>query len=258
MPELPEAETIVRSLRPLLEGRTIRNAEFLARRVSKDSPEALTALRIQSVSRYGKQIVFQFHTGQALLIKLGMTGALLATSDVTPYTRAIFMLDNGATLAFHDIRQFGSLTLLPAHPQHLGPDPLEISAAEFHQRLKSHKTQAKRLLLDQSFLRGIGNIYADEALFRAGIHPKARTNRFSVQRSAMLHAAIREVLEDAIAHRGSSISDYVDASGAKGSFQLRHRVYGREGEDCFTCASIIRRIVLAQRSSHYCPECQKN
>ncbi|MFN7922059.1 MAG: bifunctional DNA-formamidopyrimidine glycosylase/DNA-(apurinic or apyrimidinic site) lyase [Bryobacteraceae bacterium] len=255
MPELPEAETIVRSLRPHLEGRTIESAEFLARRVSRNSAEDFEGRTIRTVRRYGKQVLFEFDRGFAR-VKLGMTGALLAGASPGPYTRAIFRF-GASTLLFDDIRQFGSIELLETAPADLGPDPLEIDAAIFAERLRERATEAKRALLDQSLVRGLGNIYTDEALFRAGIHPKSRTRRLQRVRAEHLHAEIVALLELAIAHRGSSISDYVDAAGERGGFQLLHRVYGKEGAPCPRCGAPIRRIVVAQRGTHFCAVCQK-
>ena len=153
MPELPEAETIVRSLRKHVEGRRIRAAEFLARRVSTSDPSLLSDRTITAVSRYGKQVLLHLDQG-CLLVKLGMTGALLWNTEPTPYARAIFTFDHGRML-FDDVRQFGSITLLDAPPSSLGPDPLEMDAAEFAERLRKRDTEVKRLLLDQSFVRGI-------------------------------------------------------------------------------------------------------
>ena len=139
----------------------------------------------------------------------------------------------------------------------LGPEPLEVTAEEFIRRTRGRKTPIKALLLNQEFVRGIGNIYADEALFRAGIRPRAIAGRLSYERLRRLHGAVVAVLSEAIAGGGSSISDYVDPEGRKGWFQLQHRVYQRTGEPCMVCSSPIRRVLVAQRSSHYCPRCQK-
>lgn len=255
MPELPEAETIVRTLRPHLEGRAISAAEFRTRRVSKQSAADLFGRTIVAVQRYGKQPLLALDRGW-VRVKLGMTGALLVGRDPGPYTRAVIQAGS-TTLLFDDIRQFGSIELLESPPDDLGPDPLEIADAEFAQRLRERDTEIKRALLDQSFVRGLGNIYADEALFRAGIHPKARTRRLPLARALRLHAETAELLALAIEHRGSSISDYVDAAGERGGFQRLHRVYGKEGEPCPQCGTPIRRIVAAQRGTHFCPSCQR-
>ncbi|MEZ5357156.1 MAG: bifunctional DNA-formamidopyrimidine glycosylase/DNA-(apurinic or apyrimidinic site) lyase [Bryobacteraceae bacterium] len=256
MPELPEAETIVRTLRPKLEGRRIMAVEFAAARVSRDDPAALAGRAIVSVERYGKQILIGLDRGW-ILVKLGMTGKLLAGGEAGAYTRAVFTLDSGS-LAFDDVRQFGSIAILDAPPDRLGPDPLEIDARAFADRLKARDTEVKRALLDQSFTRGVGNIYCDEALFRAGIHPRARTRRVSRARAENLHRELTALLRLAIDHRGSSVSDYVDASGARGGFQEMHRVYQKKGQPCPRCGSPIRRIVVAQRGTHYCARCQRS
>lgn len=255
MPELPEAETIVRTLRPHVEGRRIVAAEFRAKRVSKDDPSLLAGRRVKSLGRYGKQILFDLD-GRFLLVKLGMTGSLLWGSEPTPYTRAFVEFEHGH-LCYDDIRQFGSFHILDESPSAYGPDPFEISGADFEARLRSRNTEIKKVLLDQGFVRGIGNIYADEALFRAGIHPQARAQRIRADRAAALLSVTVELLATAIVHGGSSISDYVDASGAKGSFQQLHQVYGREGEPCLRCGELVRKIVVGQRGTHFCPRCQR-
>ncbi len=255
MPELPEAETIVRTLRPHVQGRRITSVEFLSRRVSKDSPSDLAGRRITGIRRYGKQILIDLDNG-LLLVDLRMTGRLLANAEPGPYTRALLTLDRGIVL-FDDVRQFGSIRILAEEPNKLGPDPLEIAAAEFANRLRARNTHVKRALLDQKFVRGIGNIYADESLFRARIHPEARANKLTKPRALQLHAAVAKLLNESIELGGSSVSDYVDASGSKGSFQLRHLVYRKEGQPCPQCGSPIRRIVVAQRGTHLCPRCQR-
>jgi formamidopyrimidine-DNA glycosylase len=255
LPELPEAETIVRTLRSSIEGRRILAAEFLTRRVSAHDPLVLAGATIVEVSRYGKQILLRLDRG-CIRVKLGMTGKLLTDAASTPYTRARIQLDSGVLL-FDDIRQFGSISILEAPPSELGPDPFEITAREFAERLRHRNTEVKRVLLDQSFVRGVGNIYADEALFRAAIHPRARTRALSRKRAEALHAALCTLLRLAIEHRGSSVRDYVDASGGRGGFQRLHQVYRRHGEACHVCGSAIRRTVVAQRGTHFCPACQR-
>ncbi len=175
------------------------------------------------------------------------------------HTHAIFTLDKGVLL-YDDSRQFGCIELSTEFPKRvarLGPEPLEIGVEEFAAGLKRRKTSMKTLLLNQAFVRGIGNIYADEALFRAGIHPRASAARLRADRARKLHGAIGEVLSQAIEAGGSSISDYVDAEGRKGFFQFQHRVYQRTGEPCVQCGAAVKRLVIAQRSSHFCPRCQR-
>jgi formamidopyrimidine-DNA glycosylase len=259
MPELPEVETIVRELAPKVRGRRIVSAEILhprsARYSRHDIAANATGRRIRDVVRHGKFIVVQLDEG-CLTIHLGMTGQLLLNAPRTPYTRAVFQLD-GATLMFDDVRTFGSIEWAPTPERtaRLGPEPLAVDAATFFSAIRERKAPIKALLLNQTILRGIGNIYTDEALFRAGIRPSARN--LSRTRAERLLASVKEVLEEAILHRGSSVSDYVDTEGRSGSFQNRHRVYGREGLPCPACGTPIRRVVIAQRGTHYCPRCQR-
>ena len=210
---------------------------------------------IRSVTRRGKFIVMTLDQG-TLVVHLGMTGKLLLDGDRTPHTHGVFTLDEGMLL-YDDPRQFGRIEGDARRVAKLGPEPLEIGLEEFSERLRSRKSRMKPLLLNQSFLAGLGNIYVDEALFQAGIHPLAIAARLNASRAARLHQAIREILTMAIEHRGSSISDYVDADGERGNFQILHRVYGREGEPCVNCGAPIRKIVSGGRGTHFCPACQK-
>jgi len=197
--------------------------------------------------------------GGYLLVHLGMTGRLLLGGEPGKHTHAILSLDRGVLL-YDDSRQFGCIQFcaeIPERVSRLGPDALEIGWEEFSAALRRRKTRMKALLLNQSFVRGLGNIYADESLFRAGIHPLAIAARLRPERARRLYDAMRAVLSEAIAAGGSSISDYVDAQGRKGFFQVEHRVYQRTGEPCVACGSPIRRLLVAQRSSHFCPKCQK-
>ena len=263
MPELPEVETIARALAPHLRGRTIASAEFRCLRVLLGDPDetaaALAGRKVRGVERHGKFIEIKLDGGRSFVVHLGMTGKLLMNGAQGKHTHAVLTLDRG-TLLYDDSRQFGRLELshgLPARVAKLGPEPLEISLAEFAARLRKHKTKMKALLLNQSFVRGIGNIYADEALFRAGIHPLAIAARLRPDRIKRLHTAIRQVLSEAINAGGSSISDYVDVDGRQGSFQVRHKVYQKNGEPCPRCGAKIRRTLVAQRGTHFCPRCQK-
>ena len=263
MPELPEVETVARSLAPLV-GRRVVSAEFRNLRILRGGdPERLAALltgrRIRAIQRYGKFIVVALGEGGYLLIHLGMTGRLLLGGAVGKHTHAILGFEGGVLL-FDDSRQFGSIEFSREFPQRvarLGPEPLEVPFETFAAALKRRKTRVKALLLNQAFLRGIGNIYADEALFRSGIHPMALASRLGAGRARKLYDGIVRVLTEAIDAGGSSISDYVDAEGRRGFFQFSHRVYQRTGEPCAVCGTAIRRILVAQRSSHFCPKCQK-
>jgi formamidopyrimidine-DNA glycosylase len=262
VPELPEVETVVRSVSPHIVGHTILHAQVFSHRVTRANFAAttkrLTGATIQSVSRRGKQIFVHLNRG-ILYMHLGMTGHLLWNGVRTKYARAILELDNG-TLIFDDVRQFGRVEFYPEMPDFLartGPDALTTAAPEFLARLKRHTGHIKPLLLNQSFIAGVGNIYADESLFAARIHPRARANRLSKARAEELQRQITAILQLAIQHRGSSISNYVDADGASGDYQQQHNVYGRTGEPCQRCGTAIRRIVLGQRGTHYCPHCQR-
>ena len=279
LPELPEVETVVRSLAPHLPGRRIVSASFTSRFVTPGNRRALArklaGRTIQGIQRRGKFIVIALDRG-TLMVHLGMTGKLLLEgtfldgtfsdltfSDLTQdtHTHGTFVLDQGVLL-YHDPRQFGRITWNTglewnADLERLGPEPLEISLEHFVERLRRRTARVKALLLNQRFLAGLGNIYVDESLAIAGIHPLAIASRLSVPKAAALHQAVREVLILAIEHGGSSISDYVDANGNRGWFQTLHRVYGREGEPCLACGTPIRKIIVAQRGTHYCPRCQR-
>ena len=263
MPELPEVETVVRSIAPLV-GRRIVSAEFRCRRVLRGGdPEGMAASVegrcIASIRRHGKFILMSLRGGGYLVVHLGMTGRLLLGGEAGKHTHAILSLDRGVLL-YDDSRQFGCIQYsreIPERVLKLGPDALEISLADFAAALRRRKTRIKALLLNQGFLRGLGNIYADESLFRAGIHPLAIASRLRGDRPRRLYDGMVAVLTEAIAAGGSSISDYVDAQGRKGFFQTHHRVYQRTGQPCATCGTAIRRMLVAQRSSHFCPKCQK-
>jgi formamidopyrimidine-DNA glycosylase len=278
MPELPEVETVVRSLAPHLPGRRIIAAEFTSRHVTPGNRAALArklaGRTIQSVTRRGKHILIGLDEG-TLVVHLGMTGQLLLDPPasnhdhihgVLRHAYGVFHLDTGL-LVYRDPRQFGSIKLVTHRPdgsidgnkglRDLGPEPLEIGLEEFAARLKRRKTRMKALLLNQTFVAGIGNIYADEILYAAEVHPLAIASRLSKPRVARIHQAMREILTLAIEHGGSSISDYVNAAGERGWFQMLHNAYGREGEPCLRCGGLIKRILVAQRGTHFCPQCQK-
>jgi len=263
VPELPEVETVVRSLAPRLTGRTIEDAKFSSHHVVRQKfatlRQRLRGQHVKSVRRHGKFILIELDRG-FLTIHLGMTGKLLLDSEPGPYARAVFTLDRG-TLVYDDIRHFGRIEWsaeVPDRAAGLGPDALDIPLDDFRKRLKARRSLVKPLLLNQRFLRGMGNIYTDEALFESRIHPRAIAASLSRDRATRLHAAMVDILQTAIRLKGSSISDYVNAYGEKGSFQLQHQVYGRSGEPCTICGTAIRRIVVGQRGTHYCPKCQKS
>ena len=255
MPELPEAETIVRTLAPHIEGRRLQAVEIRSARAAPEPLPDLAGRTVERVRRYGKQVVWDLDGG-LLRFELRMTGLLLWRVEPGPYTRVRLRFCGGA-VCFDDIRQFGSLRWSAGELPRLGPDALEIEAADLARRLAGRRARIKPLLTDQRFLRGLGNIYADEILHRARVHPMTPAHRLGEARAARLHAAMREVLTEAIALGGSSISDYVDADGRPGRFQERHRVYGREGVPCPACGARIRRIVVGGRGTWLCPRCQR-
>jgi len=194
------------------------------------------------------------------IVHLGMTGRLIVcepAAEIAKHTHLIAKLASGRELRFIDPRMFGKLSVHAGGFDPGGVEPLEVSEQQFIALFRGRKTPIKSALLNQKLLRGVGNIYADESLFRAGIRPRRRAAAITREQLGKLHRAVREVLREAIALGGSSISDYVDADGEEGFFQLQHRVYGREGEPCRVCGTAIRRVVLAGRSSHYCGNCQK-
>ena len=237
--------------------------------------------RIAAVRRMGKHIVIDLERNGAArssakgrksksqqepagvsaqwIVHLGMTGRLQVCQpqdEVAKHTHAIAKLASGRELRFVDPRRFGRLSVSASFEAE-GIEPLEIELDKFVSLFRGRKTPMKSALLNQKLLRGVGNIYADESLFRAGIRPRRRASSVTRDQLAKLHQGLKEVLKEAIKLGGSSISDYVDADGEEGFFQLQHRVYGREGEPCLVCKTPIKRVVIGGRSSHYCPKCQK-
>jgi formamidopyrimidine-DNA glycosylase len=263
VPELPEVETVVRTLAPKLTGRRMIDAQFFSHHVVRQNFATLRKRvrnqTVRSVRLHGKFIVLELDR-VILCIHVGMTGKLLMDAQPGRHARAIFQLDEGL-LVYDDIRHFGRIEWSPGlleRAAQLGPDALDIPLQDFLNVLKKRHARLKSLLMNQRFLRGMGNIYTDEALFQARIHPRAIASSLSKQRATRLHRAMVEILTAAIRLKGSSISDYVDAAGERGSFQLQHQVYGRAGEPCAICGTPIRRIVMSQRGTHYCPKCQRS
>jgi len=287
VPELPEVETIARGLDRRVAGDTVESVWIGSRKQPLKSPAGvivatLEGKRILRVYRAGKHIVFDLEetahpkkgrravrgkTRQAATLQtaqwiahLGMTGRIVVcepAAEVAKHTHLIAKLASGRELRFIDPRMFGKLSVHAGGFDPGGVEPLEVSEERFIALFRGRKTPIKSALLNQKLLRGVGNIYADESLFRAGIRPRRRAATITREQLSKLHRAVREVLREAIALGGSSISDYVDADGEEGFFQFQHRVYGREGEPCPLCGTAIRRVVLAGRSSHYCSNCQK-
>ncbi|MFQ5816494.1 MAG: bifunctional DNA-formamidopyrimidine glycosylase/DNA-(apurinic or apyrimidinic site) lyase [Terriglobia bacterium] len=274
MPELPEVETVVRGLRPRLRGRRICRVRLhqplILRGRRTQFRRVVAGARIARLERRGKFIVFHLEGPPngarrwCLIVHLGMTGQLFCCSPREPYqkhTHATFWLDTGKQMRFRDPRRFGRLELIPAarldaYFAHFGPEILDVPFAGFARRFAGRRAPVKSLLLNQNVLRGLGNIYSDEVLFVARIHPATPADRLALPRLRRLYAAIQRVLHAAIDAEGTSFSNYVTAEGRLGNFQYRLRVYGREGKSCPRCRTPIERIVLSARSSHFCPRCQ--
>ena len=276
MPELPEVETVANGVHQRVAGDVIESVWLGSKpEPFKTDPaemaDALNGRRIDRVYRVGKHIVFDLAEGKGdpqWIVHLGMTGRLLVSAAsvvAPPHTHAILRLASGREVRFVDPRRFGRLGIHWRGSdagqgngfRGSGREPLSISIDEFTALFRGRKTPIKAALLNQKLLHGVGNIYADESLFRAGIRPTRRAGRLTREELRRLHAALQDVLKHAIALGGSSVSDYVDADGVKGFFQLEHRVYLRGGEPCLICETPIRRTVLGGRGTHYCPTCQK-
>jgi formamidopyrimidine-DNA glycosylase len=271
MPELPEVETIRRDLLPVLRGRAFTHVwvspdafRLVQAPLPADFARLLSGRRIEDISRRGKFLVFDLSGGLYLLVHLRMTGALLHRPSSAPpdrYVRAILSLDDGSELRFSDLRKFGALWLVPDPLTvlgGLGPEPLErgLTPALLRELTARRRAPIKSLLLDQRALAGLGNIYADEALFAAGLHPQRPAAGLSDSEVRRLHGAIRRVLTAALTDRGASFSDYVDASGREGRHQFRVKVFRRTGQPCYVCGREIARVKVAGRSTHFCPKCQ--
>ena len=269
MPELPEVETVVRDLRKKLVGRQIVSVKFLRRSIWRIRPPQAGTLinsRILSTTRKGKNILIALSNGLTLVFHLKMTGQLIVSepeSAVIRHTHLIISFEK-CQLRFVDIRRFGYADLLPTKQLHqapylnkLGPDPFEISREQFVALLVSKNRIIKSLLLDQTIIAGIGNIYSDEALHLAGIHPRRNSSKISSRKLGVLFDSTIQVLTNSIRSRGTSISDYVDSAGRKGNFQNSLRVYSREGQPCIKCGRKIKRLIIGSRSSHFCPGCQR-
>jgi formamidopyrimidine-DNA glycosylase len=282
MPELPEVETVANGVNERIRGEVIESVWLSRYREPFKTPprpmaDALTGSRIDRVRRVGKHIVFDLtssgqdqpasvhHPNVQWIVHLGMTGRLLVSAADVPvpqHTHAILHLSSGRELRFVDARRFGRLALhLPRRSgegfQGPGREPLTISAEDFAALFRRRRLPIKAALLNQRLLHGVGNIYADESLFRAGIRPTRMAGRLTRERLARLHDSLQTVLREAIRLGGSSVSDYVDADGIVGFFQLQHRVYMRTGQPCLTCGTPIRRTVIGGRGTHYCPTCQQ-
>jgi formamidopyrimidine-DNA glycosylase len=272
MPELPEVETVANGVHERVHGQTIDRVWTSGKPQTFKSSEAeiaevLTGARIERVRRVGKTIVVSLQRPAAasaeFLVHLGMTGRLLVSApavEVPKHTHAVLSLSGGNELRFVDARRFGRLSVRAAADEaYAGPgvEPLTVSEDDFVALFHGRKTPIKAALLNQTLLHGVGNIYADESLFRAGIRPRRQAGRLTRKQLLSLRASLKVVLAHAIELGGSSVSDYVDADGVRGFFQLEHRVYMRTGQPCLVCGTPIKKIVVGGRSTHFCPVCQQ-
>lgn len=271
MPELPEVETVRRSLTPRLLGRAIADIEVLFPGAIKAmEPDRfcreLLGERFAALERYGKYLVYCFHSGRFMVMHLRMTGQAVlvdATEPVDRHVRVRFLLDDGNELRFSDMRKFGRVQLVEDRAElerliHLGPEPLtEAFTPEALRYAMRGRGSVKAALLDQRRIAGLGNIYADEALFRAGIRPDRPAGSLTEDEIRRLHEAVEEVLAEAVRHGGTTIRNYVQGDGAPGSYADRLQVYGRHGNPCVRCGAALAKMRVAGRGTTYCPECQR-
>ncbi len=275
MPELPEVETIRRDLAPLVSGRTIVRVDVDQATLPLLAGPAvdIEALRsslsgraVSTLDRRGKYLLFRLDDGRTLVAHLRMTGRLVwrcPADPPEPYQRAVLGFDDGHELRWCDLRKFGTWKLVDDDEElatKLGPEPMEgeFALAAFRRSLQGRKAAIKSVLLDQKSVAGLGNIYVDEALFRARIRPDTPAGELAEGPIKRLFAAVREVLEQGIQHRGASFRDYVDGQGHTGEQHMHVQVFRRTGKPCYVCTTPIERIIVGQRSTHYCPRCQKS
>ncbi|ACV63227.1 formamidopyrimidine-DNA glycosylase [Desulfofarcimen acetoxidans DSM 771] len=274
MPELPEVETIKRTLEPKLTGQSFTEALIYLPTIIRipgieEFKKEIVGQKIKSISRRGKYLTINLSNNLALIFHLRMTGRLIychADEPIVKHTHLILKLDSGNELRFIDVRQFGRIWLVSVQKlntvsglKDLGPEPFDKKfTREFLKKeLRRRRTRIKPLLLDQTFIAGLGNIYADEALHRARIHPEKLACNLTARETSKLFITIREVLEEGINNRGTTFRDYVDGNGQAGSNQELLQIYNREGQPCLKCKTTIVRIKISGRSSYFCPSCQK-
>lgn len=266
MPELPEVETIKRDLEKVIVGKKIagvcvRHPAVVRQPSVEKFRKALEGALIKNILRRAKVLILELSNGKSLVAHLKMTGQLVYPGPGIK-SRVSFHLSDGKNLDFNDQRLFGELRLLDdwrslKFIQNLGPEPFDISLGRFKEMLAKKKTKIKPLLMDQSFISGIGNLYAAESLFRAGIRPERPANSLSDKERELLIREIKATLKEAIRSGGSSIDDYVRLSGEPGGYVKYHKVYGREDKPCRICKALIKRTVLGGRGTFFCPQCQK-
>ncbi|HET6250242.1 MAG TPA: bifunctional DNA-formamidopyrimidine glycosylase/DNA-(apurinic or apyrimidinic site) lyase [Tepidisphaeraceae bacterium] len=268
MPELPEVQTVVTTLRPRLLGQTIRHVQLnrrdIVEPIEADLPALLAGRTFADIQRRGKRIVITLDDGNRFYIHLGMTGRLTIekpSDPALPHTHLIvdFAVSQSVQLRFCDPRRFGGIWWLgnADADEGMGPEPLTLKTKTLADNLGRTTRAIKSALLDQSVVAGLGNIYVDESLFTAKIHPLTPANKLSGEQVTRLNRAIKSTLRKAINARGSTLRDYRDADGNAGDFQKLHRVYARDGQPCAVCRETIQRIVLGGRSTCFCPDCQK-
>jgi formamidopyrimidine-DNA glycosylase len=266
MPELPEVETIVRELKKAVLGKRITevcvHVPVVIREPSVEQfKKGLTGVTIKNILRKAKVLILELSNGKALTIHLKMTGQLVYPGNGLT-SRVSFRLSDGKYLDFFDQRLFADLRLLDdwlelPFIQSLGPEPFEISIEQFKEMLAKKKTKIKPLLMDQTFISGVGNLYAAEALFRARIDPQRSASSLSDKEAVLLLKEVQQTLREAIEHKGSSVDNYVQLTGLPGGYVKYHKVYDREGKPCIMCKTPIKRIALGGRGTYFCPKCQK-
>ncbi len=266
MPELPEVETIKRELEKALLGKKIievcvHNPSVVREPSVSKFKEGLQGASVKNILRRAKVLILELSNGKALTVHLKMTGQLVYPGN-GKFARVSFYLSDGKALDFNDRRLFAQLRLLDdwralKFIQELGPEPFDLSVDKFKEMLAAKKTKIKPLLMDQTFISGIGNLYAAEILFRARIYPERSAASLSDKEKELLFKEIKETLSEAIKNKGSSVDQYVQLSGRPGDYAKYHKVYDREGKPCVVCKTPIKRIALGGRGTYFCPKCQK-
>jgi len=267
MPELPEAETIKRDLEKSVTGKKIteviiHNPKIIRAPAAKDFVKYIAGATIKNILRKGKAVILELSCTKDLVVQLGMTGQLIYPGNAET-SRVSFKLSDGKILDYNDQRMFGGLSLLSRHEEleyikNLGPEPFDLQPKDFKRLLAGKKTKIKVLLMDQQFISGVGNIYANEALFRAAIYPGRSANSLTDKEKIRLLAEIKDSLNEAIRYKGSSVDNYVRPSGEKGGYVPHLKVYGREGKPCLKCKAVIKKTTLSGRGTYFCPKCQPN
>jgi formamidopyrimidine-DNA glycosylase len=272
MPELPEVETIVRGLQKAVVGKKIKDVNLIfpgiVKQDSKNFKQNVVKTKIIGVRRRGKFILFDLSNGKTILAHLGMTGSFLFEKSSGPLKKhdhlVIKFYQTQKQLRYRDTRKFGKIKSFATCKEEnisalkkLGPESLNISSSDLVNLFKKRKGRIKSVLLNQQIIAGLGNIYADESLFEAKIHSERKADKLSPKKLRRLHKAIQKILKKAIRAGGSSIENYYNINGEIGSFQLQHKIYGREGLPCKRCKTKIKRTKISQRSSYFCPRCQK-